>query len=74
MIIASDKTSFYLDDCCFTALVIFFVLTCASILSIYFLCTDKVEVAIEVIGSVHVLKKSGGGKNTHSVFEVFSLC
>ena len=40
--------------------------------SIYFFFRDDVEVAIEVSGSVCVLKKPGGGKNKHSVFEVFS--
>ena len=42
--------------------------------SIYFFCRDKVEVLIGVSGSVRVLKKPGGGKNTHSFFnDVFSV-
>ena len=40
-------------------------------LSLYSLCTDKVEVVIGVSGIVDVLKKPGGGENTHSVFDVF---
>ena len=38
-------------------------------LSLYFFCMDKVEVAIKVSGNVRVLKKPGGRKNMHSVFE-----
>ena len=41
--------------------------------SISFLCIDKVEVCREVSSSVCVLKKPGGGKNTHSVFVDFSF-
>ena len=41
--------------------------------SLSFFCRDKVEVVREVSGSVRVLKKPGGGENTHSVLEVF-LC
>ena len=39
--------------------------------SLYLFCTDKVEVVREVSGIVLVLKKPGGGENTHSVFDVF---
>ena len=42
-------------------------------LSLSFFCTDKVEVVIEVSGIFRMLKKPGGGENTHSVLEVF-LC
>ena len=41
--------------------------------SLYSLCRDKVDATREVIDSVSVLKKPGGGKNTHPVFEVFFL-
>ena len=37
--------------------------------SFSFFCGYKVEVVREVSGSVRVLKKPGGGVNTHSVFE-----
>ena len=40
-------------------------------LSLSLFCTDKVEVVREVSGIVRVLKKPGGGENTHSVFDVF---
>ena len=42
--------------------------------SLSFFFRYKVDVVIEVSVSVHVLKKLGGGKNTHSVVEVFFLC
>ena len=41
--------------------------------SLSFFCRDKVEVVREVSGSVRVLKKPGGGENTHSVLEVFNV-
>ena len=41
-------------------------------LSLYFFCTDKVEVVRELSGIVRVFKKPGGRKNTHSVFDGFS--
>ena len=43
-------------------------------LSLSFFYVDNVEVVREVIDSVCLLKKPGGGENTHSVFEVFSPC
>ena len=67
----SDKTSFYLDYCCFSALDIFFVLVCAFLKCIYFFCTEKVKVAREVSSSVRVLKKSGGRKNKDSVLYIY---
>ena len=41
--------------------------------SSHFFCKDKVEVVIEMSGSICVLKKPEGGENTHSVLEVFSV-
>ena len=37
----SDKSSFYFDDCCFSALDILFVLTCAIIFLTFFLLYGK---------------------------------
>ena len=42
--------------------------------SLYLLCMYKVEVVREVIDSVCVLKKPGGGENAHTLFEDFFLC
>ena len=42
--------------------------------SLYFFCMVKVDLVREVSGSVCVLKKPGGRKNTHSVFEFFFPC
>ena len=39
--------------------------------SLYFFCRDKVKVLRELSGSVCLLKKPGGRKNTHTVFDNF---
>ena len=39
--------------------------------SLYFLCSNKVEVVRELSGSVRVLEKPGGKKNMYSVFDDF---
>ena len=40
----SDKSSFYFDDLCFSALGIFFVLICASLFLTFFLLYGQVGV------------------------------
>ena len=41
MIGESDKYSFYFDDGCFSALGVFFVLTCESLFLTFFLMEDQ---------------------------------
>ena len=73
MIGESDKSSFYLDDFCFTALDIFFVLTCASLFLTLFLLYGQGGFGERSERYCSCIKETwGAGKNTHSVFDGFN--
>ena len=55
----SEKSSFYFDDRCFSALGILFAFTCVSLFLNVF--RAWVELVRSVRGSVHALKKPGKG-------------
>ena len=68
-----DEYYIHFDDCCFFSLFVLFVLTFASLCFTFFLWKSKVKQLESVSGEVCVLKKLGGRKNMHSVFEGFLL-
>ena len=63
----SEKSSFYFDDCCFSALGILFAFTCVSLFLNVF--RAWVELVRSVRGSVCALNRPGGGNNMHSVLK-----